>query len=234
MLPYDEIGPFFNELRANNATSARLLEFTILTAARTGDSLYAAWPEFDLSVPLWTFPAERTKAKREHRVPLSSSVVTLLKALPTFGGAGLVFEGFKEGKRDARRAVISCGCLNELVRQFLCRLRTVQRFKHAVAAASVSGHGCKANILSRLRRLADFTHDGRQGFSPLDRNISRHVGTGLAVTVRVARPLTPARQKLTLPVSLAGMGHSDCYVVRFREWRSQDNRVIAFRTSGNH
>ncbi|KLU22239.1 integrase [Caballeronia mineralivorans PML1(12)] len=105
-LPYSEIGPFFNKLRANDVTSARLLEFTILTATRTGDSLYAAWPEFDLSVPLWTVPAERTKAKREHRVPLSSSVVTLLKALPTFGGAGLVFEGVKEGKPLSNMAML--------------------------------------------------------------------------------------------------------------------------------
>jgi integrase len=97
-LPYAEIGPFFRELRVNDATSARLLEFTILTATRTGDSLYAAWPEFDLSVPLWTVPADRTKAKREHRVPLSLPVVKLLKALPTFGGTGLIFEGMREGR----------------------------------------------------------------------------------------------------------------------------------------
>lgn len=97
-LPYTEIGPFFRELRVNDATSARLLEFTILTATRTGDSLYAAWPEFDLSVPLWTVPADRTKAKREHRVPLSLAVVKLLKALPTFGGTGLIFEGMREGR----------------------------------------------------------------------------------------------------------------------------------------
>jgi len=105
-LPYTEIGPFFNDLRANDSTSARLLEFTILTATRTGDSLYAAWPEFDLSVPLWTVPAERTKAKREHRVPLSSAVVTLLKALPTFGGAGLVFEGVREGRPLSNMAML--------------------------------------------------------------------------------------------------------------------------------
>ena len=106
-LPYDDIGPFFKMLRANEATSARLLEFTILTATRTGDSLHAAWSEFDLSVPLWTVPAERTKAKREHRVPLSSAVVTLLKELPTFGGDGFVFEGAKEGKPLSNMAMLN-------------------------------------------------------------------------------------------------------------------------------
>ncbi|MFL9871368.1 tyrosine-type recombinase/integrase [Paraburkholderia megapolitana] len=106
-LPYNEIGPFFKQLRTNTATSARLLEFTILTATRTGDSLYAAWSEFDLSVALWTIPAERTKAKREHRVPLSSAVVTLLKALPTFGDDGFVFEGMKYNKPLSNMAMLT-------------------------------------------------------------------------------------------------------------------------------
>ncbi|MFM0319747.1 integrase arm-type DNA-binding domain-containing protein [Paraburkholderia nemoris] len=106
-LPYDEIGPFFKLIRDNESTSARLLEFTILTATRTGDSLYAVWSEFDLSVPLWTVPAERTKAKREHRVPLSSSVVMLLRSLPTFGSDGYLFEGAKEGKPLSNMAMLN-------------------------------------------------------------------------------------------------------------------------------
>ncbi|MEQ5837989.1 integrase arm-type DNA-binding domain-containing protein [Paraburkholderia acidicola] len=106
-LPYAEIGPFFKLLRTNTATSARLLEFTILTATRTGDSLFAVWSEFDLSVPLWIVPAARTKAKREHRVPLSSAVVALLKSLPTFGGDGFVFEGMKYDKPLSNMAMLS-------------------------------------------------------------------------------------------------------------------------------
>jgi integrase len=105
-LPYGEIGPFFGLLRANETVSARLLEFTILTATRTGDSLHAVWPEFDLSVPVWIVPADRTKARREHRVPLSSTVVSLLRALPTFGGSGFVFEGVKEGKPLSNMAML--------------------------------------------------------------------------------------------------------------------------------
>lgn len=105
-LPYEDIGPFFNELRANESMSARLLEFTILTATRTGDSLRAAWSEFDLSASLWTVPAERTKAKREHRVPLSSSVVALLRALPTFGGEAFVFQGARQHKPLSNMAML--------------------------------------------------------------------------------------------------------------------------------
>ncbi|ALL66128.1 Integrase [Paraburkholderia caribensis MBA4] len=106
-LPYDEIGPFMRLLRANSSTAARLLEFTILTATRTGDTLRAAWSEFDLSVPVWTVPAERTKARREHRVPLPAAAVALLKALPTFGGAGFVFEGVKADKPLSNMAMLA-------------------------------------------------------------------------------------------------------------------------------
>ena len=51
--------------------SARALEFTILTAARTGEAIGARWDEIDLKAKVWTVPAARMKAKVEHRVPLS-------------------------------------------------------------------------------------------------------------------------------------------------------------------
>ncbi|MFL9872887.1 tyrosine-type recombinase/integrase [Paraburkholderia megapolitana] len=106
-LPYADIGPFIALLRASIGTAARLLEFTILTATRTGDSLYADWSEFDLPALLWTVPAARTKAKREHRVPLSQPTVALLKSLPTFGGSGYVFEGVKEGRPLSNMAMLA-------------------------------------------------------------------------------------------------------------------------------
>ena len=68
-LPYNEIGAFIAELRKEKGTAARALEFTILTVARTIEAIGALWPEFDLAVKTWTVPAERMKAKREHRVP---------------------------------------------------------------------------------------------------------------------------------------------------------------------
>ena len=80
-LPYDEIGAFIAELRKERGTAARALEFTILTLARTIESIGALWPEFDLTTETWTVPAERMKAKREHRVPLSSSAVKLLRGM---------------------------------------------------------------------------------------------------------------------------------------------------------
>lgn len=77
-LPFPDLPKFFSALRAQNSLSARALEFTILTAARTSETLKATWREIDLDQNVWTVPAERMKAGREHRVPISSKVVRSL------------------------------------------------------------------------------------------------------------------------------------------------------------
>ena len=64
---------------------ARILEFAILTAARSGEVRGATWAEFDLPSATWTIPAFRMKAKREHRIPLSAAAVKVLEALPRDG-----------------------------------------------------------------------------------------------------------------------------------------------------
>ncbi|WP_083925664.1 tyrosine-type recombinase/integrase [Sphingomonas sp. Mn802worker] len=80
-LPYAAMPKFMNDLRERDATAARALEFTILTAARSGEVLGASWAEIDLSGAAWTVPATRMKAGREHRVPLSQAAVDLLQRL---------------------------------------------------------------------------------------------------------------------------------------------------------
>ena len=70
--PYAEIGAFMARLRDREGMSARALEFTILTAARTSEAIEAKWSEFNLAEKLWTVPAERMKAQKEHRVPLAA------------------------------------------------------------------------------------------------------------------------------------------------------------------
>ena len=80
-LPYAELV----ELRARESLSARALEFTILTAVRTSEAIGATWSEIDLDAAVWTIPAARMKAKRDHRVPLSDSAVAILRDLPRKG-----------------------------------------------------------------------------------------------------------------------------------------------------
>ena len=94
-LPYSDLPAFMAELRDRTAPAARTLEFLILTAARTSEALGARWGEVDLAAKVWTVPAERMKAGRQHRVPLSARAVELLsEARPA---DAFVFPGIVEG-----------------------------------------------------------------------------------------------------------------------------------------
>ncbi len=96
-LPYDDLPAFMAALRACKGLSALALEFTILTAARTSEVLHARWDEIDMKRGIWTIPAERMKAGREHRVPLVARVLEILQSLPRLNDNYHVFPG---GKRD--------------------------------------------------------------------------------------------------------------------------------------
>jgi integrase len=86
-----------DELKAAEGTGARALEFTILTATRSGEVRGATWPEVDLKEKVWTIPADRTKAGKEHRVPLSPAAVKLLQALPRMANTNMVFPAPRGG-----------------------------------------------------------------------------------------------------------------------------------------
>ena len=79
-LPYADLPTFMAALAAQAGAAARALEFTILTAARTGEVIGAEWNEFDLANHVWIVPANRMKGHKEHRVPLTAPVVEILKA----------------------------------------------------------------------------------------------------------------------------------------------------------
>jgi len=80
-LPYDKLPDFMTVLRAQEGIAARALEFAILTAARTGEVIGARWGEIDIGEKLWTVPAMRMKAGKDHRVPLSATAVAILKEI---------------------------------------------------------------------------------------------------------------------------------------------------------
>jgi integrase len=81
-LPYGELPAFMAALRTRPSISARALEFVILTAVRTGEARGARWGEINLTTGVWTIPAARMKAGKEHRVPLSAEAVAVLQSLP--------------------------------------------------------------------------------------------------------------------------------------------------------
>jgi integrase len=88
-LPYVDVPAFMARLREREGTAARALEFTILTAARAGESCGVVWSEINADTAIWTIPADRMKGGREHRVPLSSAAHDLLSRIPQVGS--LVF-----------------------------------------------------------------------------------------------------------------------------------------------
>lgn len=96
-LPAAEAGAFMARLRTAEGIGARALEFAILTAAHSGEVRGATWAEFDLGAKLWTVPAERMKAGKEHRVPLSDAALALLAKLPRVDKVELVFPAPRGG-----------------------------------------------------------------------------------------------------------------------------------------
>ncbi len=97
-LPYNEVAEFMAELRAREGIATRALEFTILTAARTGEGLGTRWEEIDLRARVWTVPLSRMKAGREHRVPLSHAAIAVLKQMQALRQTDFVFPGDRRGK----------------------------------------------------------------------------------------------------------------------------------------
>ena len=94
--PYVEVPKILKALRSHRAVGALALEFTILTAARTGEVLGATWEEVDLLKGIWIIPAHRMKAGREHRVPLSDQALAILRSVEKLGKAH-VFPGQRGG-----------------------------------------------------------------------------------------------------------------------------------------
>lgn len=106
-LPYGEIGAFIVALRAQEGVAARALEFLILTATRTSEAIGARWDEIDLDKGLWIIPAERIKAGKEHRVPLSPPALAIVKRQAKEKVGEYVFPGGKLKKPLSTNALLA-------------------------------------------------------------------------------------------------------------------------------
>jgi integrase len=105
-LPYPEMAVFMAELRRHEGIAARALEFAILTAARTGEVIGATWAEIDLEGCLWTIQAERMKAGREYRVPLSETAVAILRTMAEARSGKHVFPGARDNRPLSQMAML--------------------------------------------------------------------------------------------------------------------------------
>ena len=97
-MPHEDVAAFMKALAKINGVGARALEFTILTAARSGEARGATWGEIDMKEAVWTIPAIRMKSGKVHRVPLSGAAVAVLKVMKAQSVNELVFPGVRAGK----------------------------------------------------------------------------------------------------------------------------------------
>lgn len=126
-LPWVEIGQFMKDLRTQVGISARAVELAILTAARSGEVRGAVWDEIDLDAGMWIIPAERMKAKKEHRIPLSGQALKLLSQQKEAYPLGLVFPGAKI--KDGKQTQLSDMSLTAVLRRMSRHDITVHGFR---------------------------------------------------------------------------------------------------------
>jgi integrase len=95
-MPHSAVATFMKKIAAVDGIGARALEFTILTACRSGEARGATWDEVDIDSALWTIPATRMKAGKEHRVPLPDAAIAILKDMKAKRFNDLVFPGIRD------------------------------------------------------------------------------------------------------------------------------------------
>lgn len=105
-MPYTDVPSFMDELRSNESVSSIALQWLILTATRTSETLKAQWEEIDPEAHTWTIPASRTKTGREHRVPLTDAMLNLLERLPRVADNPYLFIGARYGKPLSNMALL--------------------------------------------------------------------------------------------------------------------------------
>ncbi len=121
-LPFVELPQFMTALMRREGVAARALEFTILTAARTGETIGALWEEIDLNERTWTILPERMKAGKQHRVPLCSRAIEILNELPRETDNPFVFIG-------SRRNGLSNMAMTATLQRMQCEDITVHGFR---------------------------------------------------------------------------------------------------------
>ena len=178
-LPWRELPTLTAELRRQQSTVARCLEFTILTAARRSEAAGATWNEIDFQSKTWIVPSDRMKARREHRVPLSSRALEILEALPRDGAP--VFGAF-----DKKMVLY---LLNKLrpgttVHGFRSSFRDWARestnFPDAIAEAALA-HAAGSKVVQAYAR-GDLFEKRRQLMAAWSTYCSRLAPTGATVT----------------------------------------------------
>jgi integrase len=102
-MPYNAVPGFMGELRTRPGTAARALEFLVLCASRSGEVLGARWSEIDIDQKIWTIPAARMKADKDHTVPLATAALKILAGQSR--NSEFVFAAPRSGRAMERHAL---------------------------------------------------------------------------------------------------------------------------------
>lgn len=151
-LPVNEVGSFMEKLRALKGITPLGLEFQILTACRTGEVMGAQWHEIDFNEALWTIPALRMKAKREHRVPLSNRALEILHLLKNSTESDFIFPG-RYNKQLSNNAFLS------LIKKQIKINITAHGFRSTFSdwASEKTGHSREVIEMSLAHTIRDAT-----------------------------------------------------------------------------
>jgi integrase len=154
-LPYAGVPAFMVDLQGRRATAAAALELTVLTAARSGETLLAKKTEFDIDRAVWTVPPARMKAGREHRVPLSRRALKIVKqAMADYPDSDFLFPGQKPGKP------LSAMALEMMLRRMKVKDATVHGFRSsfrdwASECTNFSNEVCEAALAHVIKDKAE-------------------------------------------------------------------------------
>jgi integrase len=154
-LPYAGVPAFMVDLQGRQATAAAALELTVLTAARSGETLLAKKTEFDIDRAVWTVPPARMKAGREHRVPLSRRALKIVKqAMADYPDSDFLFPGQKPGKP------LSAMALEMMLRRMKVKDATVHGFRSsfrdwASECTNFSNEVCEAALAHVIKDKAE-------------------------------------------------------------------------------
>jgi integrase len=183
-VPYEDMPSFMAVLRRRDSVSARALEFTVLTAARTGETLGARWDEIDIAAKTWVIPAERMKMGGVHRIPLAARAIEILKAQPRSGD--LIFVG-AHGKQLSDMAMamqlrgLRPGVTTHGFRSSFRTFASEQtNFPHEVCEAALAHK--VADAVVRAYRRTDFFERRRKLMETWAAYCSRPVAAGANVT----------------------------------------------------
>ncbi len=137
-LPFEEIGEFMAKLRKEDGTGARALEFMILTASRTSETLKARMQEFNFDESIWTIPSERMKTGVEHRVPLSPRALAIALEMRAQVEGEFLFSGARKKRPLSNMAL----------------LKVIRRIGY-----KVTGHGFRSTFRDWAAERTNFSHE---------------------------------------------------------------------------